>query len=80
VIIADAASALGGFGFLLLFLVVLVVGVVWVIFPFFVASGLNSIEKALKRQTDLLEKIVDRQNETNKALQFLVDDRGGFRR
>lgn len=72
-IIADAGTALGGFGFLLLFLVVLVVGIVWVIFPFVVAGGLNSIEKVLKKQNQLLERVGDRQNETNRALQFLVD-------
>jgi len=73
VIIADAASALGGFGFLLLFLLSLIVGVIWLAFPFFVASGFKTMEKLLKKQNDLLERISDRQNETNKALQFLVN-------
>ncbi len=59
-------SALGGlFGFI--FAVIgLVVVICWVIFPFIVTNSLGRIEKLLRQQSD-------RQNETNKALQFLVN-------
>ncbi len=73
-ILADAATVLGGFGLLLLFGVVAIIGVVWLIFPFVVSSSLNALEKLLKKQNEQLSKIADRQNENNKALQFIVDN------
>ena len=44
-ILADAATVLGGFGLLRLFGVVAIIGVVWLIFPFVVSSSLNALEK-----------------------------------
>jgi ABC-type tungstate transport system substrate-binding protein len=73
-ILANAATALGGFGILLMLLVFVILAVLWLIFPFVVASGLNALEKLLRKQNDLLSKLIDHQNETNKALQWLVDN------
>ena len=69
-----AASALGGFALLLILLIGLIVGVVWMAFPFEVNSALNRVQKLLSKQNEVLEKLNARQNETNKALQFLVDN------
>ena len=72
--IADAAGALGGFGILLLLLLALVVGVVWLVFPFVVWGGFTNLSKLLEKQNERLGQIATRQNETNKALQWIVDN------
>jgi uncharacterized membrane protein len=64
--LSDTGSLIGGFFGLILALVLLVVAICWLVFPFIVANSLGRIEKLLRQQTD-------RQNETNRALQFLVN-------
>ena len=53
---------------------VLMVVVAWIVFPFLVNNGLNRIQKHLAKQNDLLGQINDRENETNKALQWIVNN------
>jgi hypothetical protein len=58
-------------------LVLVIVGalfsVVWLVFPFVVSSSLSRVGKPLKKQNEILVSVADRQNETNRALQFLVN-------
>jgi predicted PurR-regulated permease PerM len=63
-------------GFVALIIVVglLVIAVVWIIFPFVVNSALNRIQKLLAKQNELLGQITDRQNEANKALQWIINN------
>jgi hypothetical protein len=70
---SNAAGALGGAAVLILLLGGIVLAVCWIIFPFVVANGMGRIEKLLKKQNEALVRIAERQNETNRALQFLVD-------
>ena len=70
---SNAAGALGGVAVLIILVCIIALAVWWIIFPFIVANGMNQIEKLLKKQNEALQKIADRQNETNRALQFLVD-------
>jgi hypothetical protein len=58
---------------LVLFIVGALFGIVWLIFPFVVNNDLSRIERLLKKQNEILQSVTDRQNETNRALQFLVD-------
>ena len=58
---------------IVLFIVGGLFSIVWLIFPFVVSSGLSRVEKLLKKQNETLDKISERTNETNRALQFLVD-------
>jgi uncharacterized membrane protein YhiD involved in acid resistance len=64
----------GGFLGLIIAVGLLVITIVWIIFPFIVNSALSRIQKQLAEQNDLLGQINDRQNETNKALQWIVND------
>ncbi len=64
--LSDAGSVVGGIFGLILLLIGLGLAICWLIFPFIVSNSLGRIEKLLRQQTD-------RQNETNKALQFLVN-------
>ena len=57
----------------LIFIGLITLSVVWIAFPFIVMNGLRRIEKLLDKQNQTLAQIADRQNETNRALQFLVD-------
>jgi hypothetical protein len=52
---------------------IIVLAAIWITFPFIVMSGLRRIEKLLAKQNQTLAQIADRQNEANRALQFLVD-------
>jgi predicted PurR-regulated permease PerM len=60
----------------LIFIGLLVITVVWIIFPFMVNNGLNRIQRLLAKQNEILGQITDRQNETNKALQWIVSNWG----
>jgi len=55
-----------------LFLVI--IAAVWVIFPFVVNSALARIQKLLASQNRSLEDVSGRLNETNKALQWIIDN------
>jgi len=57
-----------------IFLGVLAISIIWIAFPFLVSSGFSRLQKLLTRQNELLDKITERQNETNKALQWIVDN------
>ena len=56
-----------------IFLGVLVISIIWIAFPFLVSNGFKRLQKLLARQNELLDKITERQNETNKALQWIID-------
>jgi hypothetical protein len=51
----------------------ILLGIAWIIFPFIVLNSLGKIQKLLAKQNQTLAQIADRQNEANRALQFLVD-------
>ncbi|PYI82963.1 MAG: hypothetical protein DME54_08955 [Verrucomicrobia bacterium] len=57
-----------------IFLGVLAISIIWIAFPFLVSNGFSRLQKLLTRQNELLDKITERQNETNKALQWIVDN------
>ena len=73
---ANTDAATGVFGGLLMLIIglfIILLAIVWIIFPFIVLHGLGKIEKLLDKQNQTLAQIADRQNETNRALQFLVN-------
>jgi len=73
---ANTDAATGVFGGLLMLIIglfIILLAIVWIIFPFIVLNGLGKIEKLLAKQNQTLTQIADRQNEANRALQFLVD-------
>jgi hypothetical protein len=81
--ITDFLQGLGGMLGLVLFLVFVIVVIVWIVFPFLMVSGLNKLEKLLKRENELLTEqneilaaVAERQNETTKALHWIVDQLG----
>jgi hypothetical protein len=57
-----------------IFLGVLAISIIWIAFPFLVSNGFNRLQKLLTRQNELLDKITERHNETNKALQWIIDN------
>jgi hypothetical protein len=46
----------------------------WIIFPFMVNNGLNRMQRLLAKQNEVLGQITDRQDGTNKALQWMVSN------
>jgi hypothetical protein len=70
----SAGSAAGGI-FLVISFLGFCVAFAWVIFPFIVISKCNQIIRLLAALQKTFDKNNDRQNETNKALQFFIDDR-----
>jgi len=50
-----------------------VISVIWIAMPFIVYRGFRRMEELAKRQNQLLYHISDRQNETNRAMQYLVE-------
>ena len=73
---ANTDAATGAFGavfVLIIGLFIIVLAVAWIIFPFIVLHSLGRIEKLLGKQNQTLAQMADRKNETNHALQFLVE-------
>ena len=66
-------SLFGGLLMLIIGLFIILLAVAWIVFPFIVLNSLGKIEKLLTKENQTLTQIADRQNEANRALQFLVD-------
>jgi hypothetical protein len=70
----DWTHGIGFFAAFCVFLLGLAISIVWVFFPFILGSHLKAIERSLDKQNKALDQIADRQNETNKALQWLIEN------